>query len=768
MNINLKEYQRSAVDDLIYRNKKLLEKNEKGKICIFQAPTGAGKTVIIAKFIEEFIKELPETDLCFIWVSPGKGELHIQSKKSLDNIFGGAPRVSLLENEFTGSRERIVRNEVVVVNWEKLRNKDRETGDWKNIIMKDGEKLNFRDIIKKTGEQRKIVMIIDESQVGFNADRANEVREIINADLTLEMSATPVLTSRTDEIIKIGSNDVIDQEMIKKEIIINDGVDDVKAKDSQELVLEASYKKRIELQKLFKKEGSNINPLVLIQIPTAEAGDDKIRAITKFLSEKGITEANHKLATWLSEKKTPNLEWIKENDSDVEFLIFKQAIDTGWDCPRAHILVKFREIRNEVFEIQTVGRILRMPEQKHYFNEGLNTGYIFTNIENIIVHKEDYNPNIIKTLKAVRNDIYKNINLDSYYKKRADYGDITSSFNNVLKGVFCHELGLDEKKKYLMSSANEKILKKEGLIIDLKKFEQELILDAKINVKDFDDLEGKIDSSKRINLEMAGNDIQAKFEQVIKNNLGSFKNVKRSVPAVKTAIYLWFQKYLGSENWREQMVMIQKIFLEPNNLKIFEKILIRSIEEYRSVKDEEVKKRVEASEIFYKFNIESIEFKNPYTDEEMEYRDYVYNPCYLNIERSNPEKEFEKYLNENSDKIVWWWKNGENKQTYFGIKYEYAKQIRTFYPDYLVQFKNEQLGIFETKDKGDQDGQTLTKAKAEKLQKYIKLQKNKKLFGGIIIEKNDGWKINQKDKYDWSKCETGDWSDWDELTLNTI
>jgi hypothetical protein len=35
------------------------------------------------------------------------------------------------------------------------------------------------------------------------------------------------------------------------------------------------------------------------------------------------------------------------------------------------------------------------------------------------------------------------------------------------------------------------------------------------------------------------------------------------------------------------------------------------------------------------------------------------------------EKSNEKFLGENSDKIVWWWKNGENKQDYFGIKYEY-------------------------------------------------------------------------------------------------
>ncbi len=767
MNINLKEYQRNTVDDLIYRNKKLLERNEKGKICVFQAPTGAGKTVMVAKFIEEFIKELREMDLCFIWVSPGKGKLHIQSKKSLDKIFDGAPKVSLLENEFSGARERIARNEVVVVNWEKIRSKDGKTGEWKNLLMKDGEKLNFRNILDKTKEQRKIILIIDESQVGFNAERASEIRELINADLTLEMSATPVLTSKTDEIIKVGSNEVIDQGMIKKEIIINDGIGDVKAKDSQDLVLEASYQKRIELRKLYKKEGVNINPLVLIQIPTAVAGKDKIRIIKSFFNKKNITEQNNKLRFWLNETEQilKNRDEIAENNSNIEFLVFKQAIDTGWDCPRAHILIKFRETKNKTFEIQTVGRILRMPEQRHYFNEGLNTGYIFTNIENIIVHKEDYNPNIIKTLKAVKKDVCKNINLESYYKKRVDYGDITSSFNNALKTVFCREFGLDEKKEYLMSDKNEKILEKQGLILDLKKYEQELIADAKIDAKKFDELEGKIDTDKRISLEMASNDIQVKFEQIIKNNLGSFKNIKRSVPAVKTAIYLWFQKYLGSENWQEQIIMIQKIFLNSNNIKIFEKMLLKAIEEYRSIKNEEVRERVKASELFYDFNLEATEFYNPYTDEEIKHKKYSYNPCYLRLDRTKPEREFEKYLEENSDKIIWWWKNGENKQTYFGIKYEYANQLRTFYPDYLVQFENGKLGIFETKDEHDQDGKTLTKAKSEKLQEYIQKQKNKKLFGGITIQKYDSWKINYKEKYNWDKCEKNDWSEWKDLNF---
>ena len=72
---------------------------------------------------------------------------------------------------------------------------------------------------------------------------------------------------------------------------------------------------------------------------------------------------------------------MENNVSEVEFVIFKQAIDTGWDCPRAQILIRFREIQSEIFELQTIGRILRMPEAKHYNNDNLNKAFIYTNIK---------------------------------------------------------------------------------------------------------------------------------------------------------------------------------------------------------------------------------------------------------------------------------------------------------------------------------------------------------------------------------------------------
>lgn len=763
MNINLKKYQQNAVNELLVKIKTLLIKDGTGEVCIFQAPTGSGKTVVMAKFIENIIKELPEEDLCFLWISIGKGNVHVQSKHSLENIFGGSPRVSLVDEEFSGSRERIVQNEVVVANWEKLRTKDKETDEWKNILMKDGEKINFREVLEKTREQRKIILIIDESHIGATAERTNELRKEINAEVVIEMSATPTITQNVFEIVRVNPAEVIEEGMIKKEIIINEGINIISnsEKDSQEAVLEMAYQKRLELKSNFKEESADINPLVLVQIPTSEAGEIKMQAVKEFLTKKGITEKNGKLAIWLSEQKSETIDWIAEANNEIEFLIFKQAIDTGWDCPRAHILVKFRETKSETFEIQTVGRILRMPEQKHYAIENLNRGFIFTNIESIIVKKEDYNPNIIKHIKSARIESYKKINLTSYFKSRADYGDVTSSFSLVFEKVANEYFELKEDHIFIVDCIDK--VEKKGVSVDIKNYEQEIIADTKIEGKSFDDILGKISPEFTAKLAVAGNDIQVIFEQIIKENLGSFRNVKRSVPPVKTAIYSWFRKYLGSKKWNEEALFIQKIFL--NNEKIFKNILAEAIEKYKSVKEDEVRERIKESEKYYDFELPKELFFNEYTDELASAKEYAYDKCYLKTDRSEPEKKFEKFLNNNSEKITWWWKNEENRQDYFGVKYEYNGEILTFYPDYLVQFNDGKLGILETKDSGDRDGSGKTKAKAEALQKNLLEQKNKKVFGGIVIERNGEWIINSEKVYDWKKYEKGDWSEWGILNL---
>jgi len=200
----------------------------------------------------------------------------------------------------------------------------------------------------------------------------------------------------------------------------------------------------------------------------------------------------------------------------------------------------------------------------------------------------------------------------------------------------------------------------------------------------------------------------------------------------------------------------------------FEKILSSAIDTYISVKEQEIKERIEESEQRYPFELRPELFYNEYADEIVKVGIYAYDPCYLNIDRSAPEKKFETFMDDNSLKIDWWWKNGENKLDYFGIKYEYQNTIYTFYPDYLVRFKDGRIAILEVKETNDRDGLSYTKAKAEALQKYIKKYGNKNLFGGIVIERSGSWLFNDKSKYDWDKCEKGDWSDWIALRLRLL
>lgn len=779
MAINLKNYQERAVDELVSSSIHLLKNSEKKKLLVFQSPTGSGKTVMTAMFIKDLIEQQPDENLCFLWVSIGKGNLHKQSKKALEFYFQGSPTVHLLEDEYGGTKAEIARNEVVVVNWEKLRTKDRG-GDWKNIVMRDGENTNFREVLSNTRSKRKIVLIIDESHFAANAEGAIELRDEIDAEIVLEMSATPKfqpsavdLAKGTAAYVLIESQSVIDEEMIKKEIIINENLDDLIESeiDSQSAVLEAAYKKRIELLNQYQELEIPINPLVLIQLPNRDSdpGNAKRIAAVEFLAAKGITEieennGNGKLAIWLDgEPKAENIDRISNNNSEIEFLIFKQAIDTGWDCPRAHILVKFREVKSETFEIQTVGRILRMPEQKHYPIESLNRGYIFTNIESIIVSKEDYNPNIIKHLKSIRQKMYEEIVLPSFFKSRADYGDITSSFIPEFEKTVNEFFGI--KTKDSQFDDNVKKVEKKGISLKVDEFKQPLVLNASLSVHQLDEQIGDVLVKDHVNFALAENDLLSLYEACIKLNMGSFRNIKRSVPIIKSAIYIWFRNHLGSRNWQNSTLQVQRIFCHEDNYNIFSKVLSSAIAKYEAVKKLEVLERIASSEIVYNFEIPSELYFNHITHEEVEMQKSIMKPCFLEKTRSNPERKFETFLESNSD-IAWWWKNGVSTREYLGIRYEYPEGIvHTFYPDYLIKHADGTIGIYEVKSVTDPNGIDTSTAKAEALFQYLKENSTKarKLVGGFVIPKSRDILLHNHEVYDWAKTESGDWSDWRSL-----
>ena len=752
----LKQYQEKAVDKLISRTKELLGENLSKRTIVFQSPTGSGKTFMMSQYISQLVDEMKDEDLCFLWLSPGKGKLQEQSFRSLKKEFAGFPVVYLLEEEFVGSRRTIDKNEVVVGNWEKLSNKDSKTSEWKSKLMKDKETVNFRELVENTRKAgTKIILIIDESHSRDKAERALELRdEVIKPDLTIEMSATPILREgQYNERVEVQSNDVIEEGMIKKEIIINEDIDKIDDDEmtSQELIIEMAYQKRLELKRMYEKGNIDINPLVLVQIPDSEAGDDKKDFIEKFLGEKGITKDNHKLAVWLTDEKVnQEAELITRNDDDAEFLIFKKAVDTGWDCPRAQILVKFRETKSLVFEIQTVGRILRMPEAFHYKNDELNKAFVYTNVKSFTVEYEKYNPNIIKSVLVKRDEKYKPLKLRSYYRNRVDYGDITSSFNEVLDEVFCEYF--DIKVGDFSAVAVSKNLKKLKGDIDIENLagKDEIILNKKIDAKLFEHLsDEKIKSSENFQASLSEDDKERAFENIIKLNLNSYAP-KRSLGIVKNALYRWFKKYIGVNILDGGIIYIQNVVL--NNFDVFGKLFDQSVRAYQPIKEEEVREKIEEVEEWNnEWEISESRNYNPNIYKPFSYKFSLYKhiqdkKAYLSF-NSKIENEFTELLEENKDKILWWWQNGnEHMALNFGVKYGEGS---TFQPDFLVMFKNGTLGIFDTKASGDREDSN--KLKSEALQKYI-LEENKRkkkeiLFGGLIIKEGQHFRINSDKSY---------------------
>jgi len=700
---------------------------------------------MVGSFIEQFINEMPNEDLCFLWISIGTGELHKQSYNSLKSNYAGFPNVYLLEEEFFGSRQTIDKNEVVIVNWDKLNQKDKKTGEWKSTLMRDSENTNFRELVANTKQiGTKIILIIDESHTNSTSARAVEIRDqIIKANLTIEMSATPVLSEGDyQQKVKVEPLDVIDEGMIKKEIVINDHIELTTDNEitTQELILQSAFNKRIALAQAYTDGNIKVNPLVLIQIPTGDEGEDKQEFIESFLAKNGISTDNKKLAIWLSEDKI-NLEVLNNNSNEVEFLIFKQAISTGWDCPRSQILVRFREVKSIVFNIQVVGRILRMPEAKHYKNDDLNKAYIYVNTNAFDVASEVSNPNIIKSLKSKRKEIYKPLKLKSYYRNRIDFGDITYAFNQVLEKSFCDYFGL-EVGNYDIVGSNQEIIK-DKINIEYKNAQDEIILDKHIDMTFFDKMDEKtIKADKTIAGNYSENDIIYAVENMIKINLNGYA-FKRSISSVRNALYRWFNKYLGIDKFEiNGVIRIYLILL--NNHKVFSQLIDKSIQDFKPTKDEEIKAKVANNEVWNEnWEITEEKYFNP-RYKKFEYKKSLYTPCYLKFD-SNVEKDFIEYLESNNEKIVWWWQNGnEHMAINFGIKYGIKS---TFQPDFLILFNDGRLGIFDTKASGEREDDN--KVKGEALQKYIleENQKGKNLIGGLVIKEGEHFRINSQTFY---------------------
>lgn len=299
------------------------------------------------------------------------------------------------------------KQDTVFINWETVTKKG-------NTALKQAERKNLIEQIEQAKRDNiKFIVIIDEEHRN-KTEKAEAIIQEFEPKHIIRVSAT---TKRNDEAkhISIDELEVIESGLITRALYINECIqNNIEIDNETEFLLQLAIDKQKEIRQECIKNKIKYNPLVIIQVPSQS--DELIKKIEKYLSKNNYTYDNNTVAIWLSERKE-RIEDIEKNMSEQCFLIMKQAISTGWDCPRAKILVKLRENMHEDFEIQTLGRIRRMPEAKHYENELLDNCYLYTFDEEYTESvKQELGKNASDVKIAFLKDEYKDFSLTKELK----------------------------------------------------------------------------------------------------------------------------------------------------------------------------------------------------------------------------------------------------------------------------------------------------------------------------------------------------------------
>lgn len=779
-------YQQTAIDKLVNETFELLSLKGSRHALVFEAPTGSGKTIMTSEMLcrlDEALRERPDapySEAAYIWIAPNK--LHEQSYFKLSNYFSEICTLNPILFDDLDQTEGVQPGQILFVNWESI-NKE------KNKLVKGGESsLSIFEIARITREERgvPIIVIIDEEHrfASKDAAKSENTLAMIQPKVEIRVSATP--NPRNCPHVVVPRQKVIEEGMIKESIILNPAINFNNPHGNlNQHLLWLGIQKREELARAYASIGVNINPLLLIQLPnddsaTLTADDNAVKKdVMAALDAYGITVDNGKLAIWLSGEKTDNLQTIERPDDPTEALLFKEAIALGWDCPRAAVLVIFRKLGSFRFSVQTIGRILRMPEQKHYVKEPrLNRGYVYTNLakEMVEIAKEDMDYLATYRKVTIRPEI-KNIVLDSEYREQlsADRNRLGTDFKEVLKNMFVSEWVLNNgqpslfTEDMLFGDEGESAAPADNSSIAYKNMQAAMthiginfsVKNVSVNVVRDLEMTGEV-GQKLVQSKAAYvynvEDLTQMFLTFCKRLLGNDfeqRSVKTLAGYLKEVMKDLFE--VGDYDAMKIILFNNK---EHQNCPKFERVIDKAIKRYAEML---CLRRMQAKNRDFRHYDWSIPDERDYPVDSYTPQPVIREHALLPFMRYNgardPEIEFEKFLEGNAGAIDYWYKNGDQGKAHYSIGYINSRGERhLFYVDYIIRMRNGDIFLFDTKTKLS-DEQAPYKHNALHEYMHSEANKGKRLRGGIIIQDKFGNWVYSPRPLD-LKIGTSDTSDW--------
>lgn len=421
----LKPYQENASRQILSNLDKASSARQQGVQTTFAltAPTGAGKTVVATDVFERLLlpsdERTPDEKAVVIWFSDNP-DLNRQSRHRIEGASSGLQgRTVEIDNSF--SEPILAPGKIYFVNTQKFSKGSRLTGGKRRAgdgsqqafpTPADDVQTTIWDILRNTltSPEHNVYFFVDEAHRGA-ARQSREAETILQRlvaghtpegellpvpamPVVIGISATPgkfksMMSSMPGskfmaEDVEIPIEDVQESGLLKDTIELQipeesgAAFEGVFVKQAAELLAESTRR----WDAYHTEQGGQSNrvvPLMVVQMPDKATPEDLYRVIqavregypeitdnnfAHVFGERATIQAGDVKVPYQEPQSVQDLEWIR-------VLFAKTAISTGWDCPRAEVMVSYRPAQDKDHITQIIGRMVRTPLARRIPGDGL-------------------------------------------------------------------------------------------------------------------------------------------------------------------------------------------------------------------------------------------------------------------------------------------------------------------------------------------------------------------------------------------------------------
>ena len=411
MKYTLMPYQETASDTIMERLDEAAESRDKGRPAVFalSAPTGAGKTVIATSVFERILipsdDRVEDENAVILWLSDNP-DLNEQSRYRIETASSDlATRTVTLDSSF--NLPTFERGCIYFLNTQKLGKGTKLTGGRKDtqdplFARGDTAQVTFWDTLRNTinSETHNLILVVDEAHRGAGRqrkDKATILARMIEGHTpegyaepvppiptVMGISATPgafktMISGMSGsrlvlDDVEVPVADVQESGLIKDIVELRipgeegKSFDGVFVQDAAR-ILAATTARWDTYHEEQSGDGERVVPLMVVQMKDKATPEDMYQAISAI--RKGWPQIPHDCFAnvygehdniMAGDTLVPYIEPQRVQErTEIRVLFAKTAISTGWDCPRAEVMVSYRTARDEAHITQVIGRMVRSP-----------------------------------------------------------------------------------------------------------------------------------------------------------------------------------------------------------------------------------------------------------------------------------------------------------------------------------------------------------------------------------------------------------------------